>query len=217
MESSNLFYKTTPLSSHESGPHPTLVLLHGRGTDENDLLGLTSAFDPRLLIVSIRAPFRFPYGGYTWFDLDEQGVVNNHQLLEGCDAVIRCVDDIQQHHPVDPQRTFLFGFSMGAMMSLSLALSHPHCFKGVVAHSGGLLPQEGILQYQWNDLKSISFFIAHGIQDLIVPVERGRTAHQMLMDAKADVVYHEYPIQHTISEESLNDAAVWLQQKLSIP
>jgi phospholipase/carboxylesterase len=217
MELSNLFYRTAPLSSHESGPHPTLVLLHGRGTDENDLLGLTSAFDPRLLIVSIRAPYRFPYGGYTWFDLDEQGGVNTDQLLEGCDALPRCLDDIQQKHPVDRSRIFLFGFSMGAMMSLSLALSHPHRFRGVVAHSGGLLPQEGNLQYQWNDLKNISFFIAHGTQDPIVPFAWGRAAHQRLTEAKADVVYHEYPIQHTISEESLNDAAVWLQQKLSIP
>ena len=215
MEVSSLFYKVAPLSSNEDGPHPSLILLHGRGTDENDLLGLTSAFDPRLLIVSVRAPYRFPYGGYTWFDLDEQNGVNTDQLIEGHDALLRCLDDIQQKHPVDLKRTFLFGFSMGAMMSLTVSLSNPHRFKGVIAHSG-LLPQHDKLQYQWNDLHGISFFIAHGTHDPIVPVALGRKTYQRFMNAKADVVYREYPIEHIISEESLSDAAIWLQQKISI-
>ncbi|MGD1044856.1 MAG: alpha/beta fold hydrolase [Bacteroidota bacterium] len=213
MEASSLFYKVAPLSSNEAGPHPTLILLHGRGTDENDLLGLTSSFDPRLLVVSIRAPYKFPYGGYTWFDLDEQNGVNTDQLIEGCDALIRCLDDIQQKHSVDLKRIFLFGFSMGAMISLTVSLSHPHRFKGVVAHSG-LLPQEEKLKYRWSDLDGISFFIAHGTYDPIVPVEMSKQAHRRLMDAKADVLYREYPIQHTISEESLIDAAAWLQKKI---
>jgi phospholipase/carboxylesterase len=202
-----------PPGSHNTGPHPTLILLHGRGTDENDLLNLTPSFDPRLLVVSIRAPYKFLFGGYMWFDLDEQSGVNTDQLMEGCDALIRCLDDVQQKLSIDPKRIFLFGFSMGAMMSLTVSLSHPDRFKGVVAHSG-LLPQDHTLKYRWNELDGISFFIEHGTQDPIVPVELGKQAHQRLLDAKADVVYREYPIQHTISEESLNDAAVWLQQKI---
>ncbi len=207
------FYKIAPLNCNEAGPHPTLILLHGRGTDENDLLSLASSFDPRLLIVSIRAPFKFPYGGYTWFDLDEQNRVNTDQLIEGCDALIHCLDDIQQKYLVDLRRIFLFGFSMGAIMSLTVSLCNPKRFKGVVAHSG-LLPQIDKLNYRWNDLNEISFFIAHGTYDPIVPVEMSRQAHQRLMDVKANVLYREYPIQHTISEESLADAATWLQTKI---
>ena len=56
--------------------------------------------------------------------------------------------------------------------------------------------------------------IEHGTHDPIVPVELGRQAHQRLIDAKAHVQYKEYSIQHTISEESLNDAAVWLNQQI---
>ena len=213
MEASPLFYKVAPLSSNESGPHPTLILLHGRGTDENDLLSLTSSFDPRLLVVSIRAPYKFLFGGYTWFDLDEESGVNIDQLKEGCVSLIRCLDDVQQKFPVDSKRIFLFGFSMGAIMSLTVSLCNPHRFKGVVAHSG-LLPKGDTLKYRWNDLDGISFFLAHGTYDPIVPVEMSRQAHQQLLQANAHVVYLEYPIQHTISEESLNAAAAWLQQKI---
>ena len=215
MEASSLFYIVAPLSGSETAPHPTLILLHGRGTDENDLLDLTSSFDPRLLIVSVRAPYRFPSGGYTWFDLDEQNGINKIQLTKGCDALIQCLNEVQQRYPVDSNRIFLFGFSMGAMMSLTVSLAYPQRFKGVIAHSG-MLPKEERLQYHWDDLHGISFFIAHGTNDPIVPVELGRQAHQRLLDAGAHVEYHEYPIQHTISEESLNDAAIWLQQNIEV-
>lgn len=213
MKASSLFKVAPMSSSNKAGPHPTLILLHGRGTDENDLLSLASSFDPRLLIISIRAPYKFPFGGYMWFDFDEQNGVNADQLIEGCDALIRCLDDVQQKHPVDSKRVFLFGFSMGAMMSLVVSLSNPNRFKGVVAHSG-LLLQKNRLKYQWNNLDGISFFIAHGTYDPIVPVKFSRQAHQRLIEAKADVIYREYPIQHTISEQSLNDAANWLRAKI---
>ena len=215
METTSLFYKVAPLHGSETTPRPTLILLHGRGTDENDLLDVSSSFDSRLLVVSVRAPYRFPYGGYTWFDLDEQNGINKDQLTQGCDALIQCLNEVQQKYPVDHQRLFLFGFSMGAMMSLTVSLAYPHRFKGVIAHSG-LLPKEDRLRYRWDDLNGLSFFIAHGTFDPIVPVALSRQAYQRLLDAGAQVDYHEYPIQHTISEESLNDAALWVQQKVEV-
>jgi phospholipase/carboxylesterase len=211
MALSPLFYKTAPFSSQDSGLHPAVIFLHGRGTDENDLLGLTPDLDSRFFIASIRAPYRFPYGGYAWFELDDIGTVNIDQLLESRDALLRCIGDIQQKYSVDPQRIFLFGFSQGAMMSLTVSLSQPQKFKGIAAHSGLLLQHER-LPYQWNTLTAISFFIAHGTHDPIVPVALGREAHQRLLEANAAVRYREYPMQHTISEESLHDIAAWMQE-----
>jgi phospholipase/carboxylesterase len=213
MDTSTLFYKVAPLSSNVSGPHPTLMFLHGRGTDENDLLSLSSVFDPRLLMISIRAPYKFPFGGYTWFDLDEHGGINKEQLMQGCAALMRCLDEIQQNFPVDKNRVFLFGFSMGAMISLAASLAHPDRFRGIIAHSG-LLPNIDTLHYRWNDLATLSFLILHGTDDPIIPITFARQAHQRIVDAHADVVYHEYHIPHTISEESMQDAAGWLQEKL---
>jgi phospholipase/carboxylesterase len=213
MDPSLLAYTVAPLSNKEAGPYPTLILLHGRGTDENDLIGLTPSFDPRLLVVSVRAPFEFSFGGYTWFDLDEAGSINVDQLFHSRDALIGCMDDVQEKYPVDPKRIFLFGFSMGAMMSLILSLSNPNRFKGIIAHSG-LLVQHEKLPYRWDDLSNLSFFVEHGTYDPVVPVEFGRQAYQHLVQAKADVVYREYPIQHAISDESLNDAAEWLRTRI---
>jgi phospholipase/carboxylesterase len=213
MEPLPLFYKAAPLSANESNSLPLLMLLHGRGTDENDLLGLTQSFDPHLLVISVRAPFKFPYGGYTWFDLDDTDAVNIDQLINSRNSIFQCLDDIQLKYQIDPARIFLFGFSMGAMMSLAVSLSNPKRFKGIIAHSG-LLLQDERLSYQWDDLSDISFFIAHGQYDPIVPIELGRQAYSRLIKANAKVIFREYSIQHTISEESLSDAATWLQQRI---
>jgi phospholipase/carboxylesterase len=211
MEPVSLFSKVAPLSTNAPGPHPTLIFLHGRGTDENDLLDLTSYLDPHLLIASVRAPHKFPFGGYTWFDVDEKGVVNIDQLLNSLNSFHRWLDDFQQNYPVDTSRLFLFGFSMGAMMSFVLSLSNPKRFKGIVAHSG-LLPQHQQLSYQWDNVGALSFFIGHGARDPIVPIELSKQAYQLLIQANAKVLYREYPIQHTISDESLSDISTWLQK-----
>lgn len=213
MSISPLKYTVAPLSTSQSGPHPTLILLHGRGTDEHDLLGLSPFFDPRLLVVSIRAPIEFPYGGYTWFDLDENGSANIDQVLENSKKFFDWLNDFRHRYPVHPDHIFLFGFSMGAMMSLILSLSSPTEFQGIIAHSGFLFEHER-LGYQWSNTTHLSYYLAHGIQDPIVPVALGRQSYQRLKQERVKVVYHEYPIPHTISDESLQDASLWLQAQL---
>jgi phospholipase/carboxylesterase len=205
-----LFSATAPYSGHQSSNIPLLVFLHGRGSDEQDLLGLTPSFDPRFLAVSIRAPYRFPQGGYTWFDLGDQGGVNIDQVLESADALLLTLDDIQKKHPIDPHRIFLFGFSMGAMMAFLLSLRYPDRFQGVVAHSGLLLLQEHF-PYEKERLAGLKLFIAHGTEDPIVPIHFGRTAQQWFAKTGAQLTYREYPIPHSISDESLNDTSRWLQ------
>ena len=209
--SSSLVYKVAVSNTRADGLRPALILLHGRGTDEDDLIGLAPSFDPRLLVVSVRAPYEFAYGGYTWFDLDDGWNLNIDQLCRSRDALICCLDEIQKDHPVDPKKIFLYGFSMGAMMSLVLSLSHPDGFKAIVAHSGMLYEDQG-MKYQWENLRNLSFFIAHGTYDPVVPVDLGRHSHQKLVRAGANVVYREYPILHTISDDSLHDTATWLQR-----
>ena len=213
MNSASLYSIIAPLNDDSSKPHPALILLHGRGTDENDLLGLTPYLDPRFLIASVRAPYKYPYGGYTWFDLDDDGTIRSDQLLQSHNAFFKWLDEFQRTHAVDDERIFLFGFSMGAMMSLAVSLTNPLRFKGIVAHSG-FLPDINQMPYQWDNLGELSYYLAHGIYDPIVPIDLGRKTQQRFKAANANVLYREYPIQHTISEESVNDVSEWLQQRI---
>jgi phospholipase/carboxylesterase len=211
--SAPLFYRVAPFDEKPSGLHPLLVLLHGRGSDENDLLGLTPYFDPRFLVVSIRAPHSFGYGGYTWYDLFDIGRPNMDHLVESHRMLGETITHIEQALPVQKNRLHLFGFSMGAMMSFAYALAHPADVRAVVAHSG-YIPEDTPLTYQWKSLGSTAFFVAHGTKDPVVPVSMGRRSNELLMKANANLTYREYPIAHTISDKSLEDLSLWLRQAL---
>jgi phospholipase/carboxylesterase len=199
------------------GPHPAMIMVHGRGADEEDLPGLASQLDGRLHILSVRAPFPFTYGGgYTWYDVGEAGSPEPTMFREGYDRLSQFIDEALREYPIDPARLFLLGFSMGAVMSLALGLARPGVVRGVAAHSGYVA--EGThLQYRWDELSGTSFFIAHGTVDPIVPIAMARRAKALLAASRAPHVYREYPMAHQMSEESLGDLAAWLQPLLDHP
>ena len=210
---SSLLHKIVYPGIANTGPHPAVILLHGRGTDENDLLGLASYLDPRLFIASVRAPFAFPFGGHTWYEIIEVGTPEQSQFEESYQRLLQFIGDLKQGYPVDPQRVFLLGFSMGSVMSFALSLSHPELLRGVIAHSG-YIPEHMTNRFRLEAVNTLSLFVGHGTQDPVIPVSYGRRAKEFLSATKADLTYKEYPIPHTMSEESLTDLSFWLQQRL---
>lgn len=189
---------------------PTLILLHGRGANEDDLLGLAEYLDERLLLVAARAPFDFRYGGgYTWYEIIEIGQPEPKMFAESYRKLIRFFEDVRTGYPVDASRTFLCGFSMGTMMSYALALTHPASVAGVAANSG-YIPEESELAFAWEEVKRKPFFVAHGTFDPVIPVSFGQRARDLLTRAGASVTYREYDMGHQIGEESLNDMSSWL-------
>jgi len=200
-----------------SGPHPTMIMVHGRGSDEEDLPGIASRFDRRLLILSVRAPFPFAYGGgYTWYDVGTVGSPEPAMFRESYDRLSQFVDEALREYPVDPTRLFLLGFIMGTVMSLALGLSRPGLVRGVSANSGYVA--EGThLNYRWNELAGTSFFLAHGTLDPVIPVVLARRAKELFAASNAPHVFREYPMAHQISDDSLTDIAGWLQPLLGQP
>lgn len=210
----SLEHRILPPEHSTAAKHPTLIMLHGRGADEEDLIGLSEYLDRRLLIVSARAPFPFAYGGgYTWYDVGAVGQPEPAMFRTSYDALSTFVRDSLTGYPVDPKRVFLLGFSMGTVMSYALSLTQPALFRGVIANSG-YVPEHTHLTLRWDSLTGIDFFIAHGVQDPVIPIDFSRRAQQLFESAKASFVYHEYPMAHQISEESLSDMAGWLAQRL---
>lgn len=209
----SLAHKIAPLGNQGEGPFPTVVLLHGRGASEDDLLGLLPYFDPRFFVVAARAPFRFLYGGWTWYEIQEVGAPHPKQFAESYDRLVQFVQDVKEHYPVDPKRLFFLGFSMGAVMSYAYALTKPEDVRGVVAHSG-YIPENTSLNLRLDSLNGTSFFVAHGTEDPVIQIHFARRAKELLSQTKADLVYKEYPIPHTMSEASLADLTAWLKERL---
>jgi phospholipase/carboxylesterase len=209
-----IYQKIEPRKKIDGG-NPLLLFLHGRGTDENDLLGLAPYVDERFLIVSARAPFQFQWGpGYAWYDIEQVGAPDAEKFPVSRDSIVGLIDEIVRDSEVNNKKLYLLGFSMGAVMASAVALTYPDKIAGVVAHSGYIAEGEDI-RYRWDNAKDAKFFVAHGTLDPVISVEFGRRAETLLKEHGIDHTYKEYEMGHQISQESLTDATGWLTEQLN--
>jgi phospholipase/carboxylesterase len=215
--SSSLFHHVIEPRAPGGDRHPLLVLLHGRGADENDLAALADEFDGRFLVLSPRAPLPFQFGGgFTWYEFDAVGTPNPVMFRSSYDRLLQFLQDAISGYPVDPRHVYLFGFSMGTVMSHAIALSRPGLVRGVVANSG-YVPEKTFLTFRWEALAHLEVLITHGTMDPVLPVEMGRRARELYSASTAQLDYKEYPMGHQISQESLNDVSAWLSRSLGSP
>jgi phospholipase/carboxylesterase len=204
-----LVHRTAAARSGEP-PHPCLLLLHGRGADERDLLGLAPWLPPSLFLVAARAPLPVPgLGGYQWHDLLGTGTPEPVSFLRTVERLQRFVGELPAAYPVDPGRLFVLGFSQGAAMTLALTGAAPQAVAGAVALSGYLPPGA-----RTEGLAGKPVFVAHGTVDPVLPVSLGRAARDALQAAGADLTYREYPLAHQIGEQELADVSAWLEERL---
>jgi phospholipase/carboxylesterase len=199
------------LQPREPGLSRTLVLLHGFGADEHDLLDLGHLLDPRLRVVSLQAPVSLGGTQRAWYALsqDAQGnlVSDPAHVRAGLKAAVDAVEQIGG-------QPFLLGFSQGGGMALGVLLTRPELVSGVLSFSGvaPLLAPEEIAPKEV--LRTKPVFGAHGIQDPIVSPARGQQLRKLAQNAGVQLEWHEYDMGHMVIPEELRDARAWLAQRL---
>lgn len=205
------------IAPHRAGPEraPCLLLMHGRGTDEHDLLPLAEALDHRFFAISVRGPLRFPFGGYAWYDLDPSGVgyPERASLQRTLSLLDQFLEQITHAYPIDPARIYATGFSMGAVMSGTLALLWPNRVQGAGILSG-YLPLHAGLDLKPAEAAGHPIFQAHGSQDDVIPVSLAREARDYLRTTPVVLTYHEYPMGHQISPAEWADFSPWFSAVL---
>jgi phospholipase/carboxylesterase len=200
----------------ESERPPMALLLHGLGADEDDLFGLAPWLDPRLLVISVRAPRDAEPMGYSWFDIDwieSPPRIDFQQVVESREAILRFAGEAASEYGADPSRIWLVGFSQGASMATAAVLARPDLFRGAVAHSGRIA-RRAVPARPPPGLAGFPLLWQHGDADPVVPVSFGHEARDVLEALGLRVEYHEYPIGHEISERSLRDMAAWLSTRI---
>jgi phospholipase/carboxylesterase len=194
-------------------PDGLLVLHHGRGTDENDLLGLADALDPeqRLRVVSARGPLQVPgWPGYHWYLVPRVGYPDRAGFEAARAALAELHDRLWEETGVGPERTVLGGFSMGAVMSHAMGWGEERpAVAGVLAFSGFVPTVQG-WRPSFADRTGTRAFIAHGDADPVIEVGFGRAARDLLVAGGIDVVYRESSVVHTIDPAVVPVAADWL-------
>ncbi len=193
----------------------TVVLLHGLGADEDDLLGLALELPRDLRYVCVRAPIQLPWGGFAWYPLaappvpgapstggEEIGAVTDS--LHALCAWLRML-------PEPAERIVLVGFSQGAVMTAGvLCRADIPALAGYALLSGYLHPSVRVP----SDLGGRNVFVAHGREDAVLDVGFGRESRTRLAAAGARTLYREYAAGHTICPEELDDLRDWLDATL---
>jgi phospholipase/carboxylesterase len=201
----------------EASTPPLLLLLHGIGSNEHDLYGLAPFLDKRFLIISVRAPNTLGPGSYAWFEADftPQGpVINPEQAEASRKTLITFLKEAITAYDADPKQVYLMGFSQGAIMSASVALTQPELVAGVVLMSGRILSEIQPLIASKEELAGLPFIVVHGTADMVLPITHGRASRELLSSLPVNLTYHEYPMGHEVNQESLNDVTIWLSAKL---
>lgn len=204
----------------EQDSAPLLILLHGVGSNECDLLRLEPELDARLFVVSARAPLELEPGRFAWFNVTftPEGPIHNAEEAEASRlTLVRFIDEITRTYPVDPRRVFLLGFSQGAIMSYSVALTEPEKVSGIVAMSGRILQEVRAAALPSAAHAPLSVLVTHGADDAKLPVYHARSARDFLSGFPLYLTYGEYDMAHEISQKSLADSLLWLARRLEDP
>lgn len=201
-----------------NGQPPLLLLLHGVGSNEDDLFGLESELDTRFVVVSARGPYTLGPGSYAWFQVrfgPEGPIINPQQAEASRKALLKFVDEAVAAYDIHPAQVYLMGFSQGAIMSASLALTEPEKFAGAVLMSGRILPEVHDQFASAQRLARLPILLIHGTQDATLPIPYGRASRDLLTRLDVQLQYHEFQMGHQVSAASLSVVQAWLADRLA--
>jgi phospholipase/carboxylesterase len=199
-------------------PQGMLVLHHGRGADENDLLPLGDVLDPerRLHVVTPRAPLTLPgWPGHHWYVVPRVGYPDSDTFHAAYHRLAELHDALWERTGIAPDRTVLGGFSMGSVMSYSLGLGADRPAPAGILAFSGFVPVVDGWEPGLQGREAVRAFIAHGRNDPIMPVDFARRARDLLEAGGIDVEYHESGAGHHIDPVHLPAAVEWLAATLS--
>ncbi len=209
---SALVHRERPASGEAAG---LLVLHHGRGADEHDLLELADVLDPdrRLHVVTPRGPLQLPgWPGNHWYVVPRVGYPDPDTFRAAYAKLAEVHDELWQRTGIAPERTVLGGFSMGSVISYALGLAGDRPSPAGILAFSGFIPTVDGWQPNLADRSGLRAFIAHGRRDPIMEVGFGRRARDLLADGGLDVTYHESDAAHHIDPEHVPAAVEWLSQ-----
>ncbi|WP_298392630.1 dienelactone hydrolase family protein [Flavobacterium sp.] len=197
--------------------NPLLLLLHGYGSNEEDLFSFASELPEEYYVISARAPYDMMYGSYAWyainFDADENKFSDIEQAQQSRDVIANFIGELVENYAIDAEDVTLIGFSQGCILSYAIAVSYPSKVQRVVAMSGYFNEEIATANFKQNNLSKLKIFASHGSVDQVVPVDWARNSIPKLKDLGIDITYKEYPVGHGVAPQNFYDFKNWLENK----
>ncbi|MES2364090.1 MAG: alpha/beta fold hydrolase [Pseudomonadota bacterium] len=193
-----------------------LVLMHGVGSNEQDLFGLAPSVPANFHVVSLRAPNVLGQGSYAWFQFgvtpQGQRVINQEQEAASRQLIAETVSALSQQLGVPPERVVLGGFSQGGIMALSLLLTQPQLVQGAMVLHSRLLAEVLPLMAPAGQLKDKQLWVSAGTRDQVLPLAHAHAIREQVQHLPLTLRYAEFANAHEITPDELAQAMQWLQQ-----
>ena len=196
---------------------PLVIMLHGYGSDENDLFSFANELPENLFIISVRAPYKMQPYGNAWyainFDAEKGKWSDNEQAEESRDLIAEFIDECIATYPVDKNNITLLGFSQGSILSYAVALNYPEKVKNIIALSGyinqDILPKD----LESKNLNHLDFYCSHGSADQVIAIEWARQTVPFLSKLNIKHKYSEFPVGHGVAPQNFFDLKNWLVER----
>lgn len=195
---------------------PLLILLHGYGSNEQDLFSFAEELPSELLIVSAQAPYSMGFGGYAWYAINFDDVNGKFSDLEqaksSTDTIASFIDSIKIKYNTHPDKTFLLGFSQGAILSYNVSFHYPNKVNHVIALSGYI--NKDLLPKELSKTIKTDYYASHGSVDQVLPVDWARNSKPFLESLNLNCEYSEYPVGHGVAPQNFYSFKRWIENRL---
>jgi len=220
--------RTLPAVEVVTGENPTatVIWLHGLGADGHDFepivpeLGLSNDLNIRFLFphapsipVSINSGYIMP----AWYDIQHTdiGYQQDERGIRESARQIQLLIEREVMHGIASNRIILAGFSQGGAMALHLGLRQGEPLAGIMALSCYLPIEDTVESELFEESKSTQIFMAHGVNDPVVPYALGDNSHRKLESLGYSVEWHSYPMEHSVCSEEITKIGQWISKVLS--
>ncbi|WP_438972537.1 alpha/beta hydrolase [Polaribacter sp.] len=211
----NLEYIVRPPVVKSQNP-PLLILLHGYGSNKEDLFSFAEELPDELLIVSAQAPNNMGFGSYAWyainFDASQGKFSDLIQAKSAIDKIALFIDAIKNKYNTNKEKTFLLGFSQGAILSYSISFFYPNKVNHVIALSGYV--NKDLLPEKLPESNTTDYYISHGIVDQVIPVAWAKESKSFLDTLNLESVYSEYNVGHGVAPQNFYSFKEWIEKRL---
>ncbi|MGG1397164.1 esterase [Bacillus salipaludis] len=212
MNSPMIYELRRPKQTDPNKIYPALFVMHGIGSNEQNMLSLVEGLEEKFFIFSVRGHLTQP-PGYAFFTIEGYGKPHRAVFDEGIRKLTSFIDYASEQYPIDPNQLYLLGFSQGAIVSMTLGLTLGNRIKGIIALSGyipGFVKEE----YDIKPVSEVSLFISHGDMDQVLPYEWGEANNEYFKELGADVTFKTYHEGHTVSLRNQQDFMEWITDSL---
>lgn len=195
--------------------HPwLLVLMHGVGSNEQDLFGLAPYVPANFHVLSLRAPNVMGLGSYAWFAFgvlpSGERAINEAQEAASRQQLTQVIASAARQLNIPPERVVVGGFSQGGIMALSLLLTQPELMHAAMVMHSRLLGQITPLVVPPARLQGKQLWVSHGTLDQVLPLANAHAIRATVQALPIDLHYAEFPSAHEITRDELVQAMQWL-------